>query len=111
MSNLKSIPTRSIIGRHVVNEWGIELGRIEDLAIDADSGRINYVVLVYRGSVGGADKYFAIPWDSLTFHPESHEFILDVPRDLLEDATGFDKHRWPDVADPNWATQVYGSQR
>ena len=109
MSNPKILPARSIIGRHVVNEWGIELGRIEDMAIDADSGRISYVVLVYRGSLGGADKYFAIPWDSPTFHPGSQEFILDIPRDLLEDATGFDKQRWPEAADPSWATQVYSS--
>jgi sporulation protein YlmC with PRC-barrel domain len=107
MKNPKRLPVKSIVGRHIVNEWGIELGRIDDLAVDMESGRITYVVLSYRGSIGGGDKFFAVPWDSLTFHPESQEFILDIPRDLLEAAPGFDKRHWPDAADPDWSTQVY----
>src|SRR5690606_30969906 len=111
MNRPKNLAAKSIIGRHIVNEWGIELGRIEDIVVDTERGRITYAVLSYRGSIGGGDKFFAVPWDSLTFHPESHEFILDIPRDLLEEAPGFDKSHWPETADPNWGTQVYVGSR
>jgi sporulation protein YlmC with PRC-barrel domain len=110
MQRPKNMPAKSIIGRHVVNDWGIELGRIEDLAVDTERGRIAYVVLSYRG-IGADEKFFAIPWDTLTFHAESQEFILDIPRDDLEGAPGFAKNRWPEAADPNWTTQVYAAGR
>lgn len=111
MQRPRNMPAKCIIGRHVVNDWGIELGRIEDLAVDTERGRIAYVVLSYRGTIGIEEKYFAVPWDSLTFHAESQEFILDIPRDDLEDAPGFAKNCWPEAADPNWAPQVYAAGR
>jgi len=107
MNQTKIMPGKAIVGRHVVNEWGIELGRIEDVAIDPDRGCIAYAVLCYRTSIGSSPKWFAIPWESLTFHPESHEFILEVPRELLEEAPGFDRSHWPEAGDFNLATQIY----
>ena len=35
------------------------------------------------------------------------QFILDVDRDRLKDAPGFDKDHWPSMAQPTWASTVY----
>ncbi len=107
MSYPKTMPARAMVGRRVVNEWGIDLGRIEDVAIDVEQGRVMYIALAFRSAGMTCSKLFAVPWDSLTFHPESGEFILDVPRDLLEEAAGFDDAHWPEIADVNWGMQVY----
>lgn len=97
---------KSVLGRHVVNEWGVELGRIHDLAIDPEEGHIAYVVLSFRGTIGEDEKLFAIPWSALTYHAESQEYVLDAPRDSLEEAPGFSHSKWPDAPDPDWSAQI-----
>src|SRR5262245_13131578 len=37
----------------------------------------------------------------------SKQFILNVDRSVLENAPGFDKDNWPDIADPQFGTNVY----
>ncbi len=79
----------------VVNTAGEDLGRIEELMIDLQDGRVAYAVLSFGGFLGMADKLFAIPWQALTCRVHEHAFTLDIPKDVLERAEGFDKDRWP----------------
>ena len=79
----------------VVNTAGEELGKIEELMIDLEKGRIAYAVLSFGGFLGMADKLFAIPWQALTLRVHDHAFTLDIPKDVLEKAEGFDKDNWP----------------
>jgi hypothetical protein len=34
-------------------------------------------------------------------------FILNVEKERLENAPGFDKDNWPDMADKSWATEIH----
>jgi hypothetical protein len=43
------------------------MGKIEDIVIDADAGRIAYAVLSFGGFLGLDKKYFAIPCTVLRF--------------------------------------------
>jgi sporulation protein YlmC with PRC-barrel domain len=79
----------------VVNAAGEDLGRIEELMIDLENGKVAYAVLSFGGFLGMADKFFAIPWQAFTLRPHEHAFLLDIPRDVLEKAEGFDKDNWP----------------
>jgi hypothetical protein len=45
------------IGNKVVNAQNEDLGRIEDLVLDAGTGRIAYAVLSFGGFLGMGDKY------------------------------------------------------
>jgi len=64
-------------------------------------------VLSFGGILGMGDKLFAIPWGALTLDTDRKCFVLDVPKDRLQSAPGFDKDRWPAMADASWASQVY----
>jgi hypothetical protein len=33
--------------------------------------------------------------------------VLDVEKDRLANAPGFDKNHWPSMADPLWAKQIH----
>ncbi|HET8685450.1 MAG TPA: PRC-barrel domain-containing protein, partial [Methanosarcina sp.] len=79
----------------VVNRAGEDLGKIEELMIDLENGRIAYAVLSFGGFLGMADKLFAIPWQALTLRLHEHAFLLDISKDVLEKAEGFDKDNWP----------------
>ena len=52
---------KTVIGSKVVNAQNEDLGKIEDLVIDAGAGRIAYAVLSFGGFLGMGDNYFAIP--------------------------------------------------
>jgi hypothetical protein len=53
------------------------------------------------------NKLFAIPWEALQIDPQKNQFILNVDKTRLENATGFDKDNWPDMADPRFDTTIY----
>ena len=56
------LSTDSIKGDKVVNPAGEDLGKIEELMIDLENGRVAYAVLSFGGFLGMGDKLFAIPW-------------------------------------------------
>jgi len=99
----------TMIGTKIVNPAGEELGNLKDLMIDLDEGQVNYAVLSFGGFLGLGDKLFAIPWDALTINPEDNTFILDMNKDQLKDAPGFDKDHWPDEAQyqAGWLLDIY----
>src|ERR1700756_4851143 len=94
-------------GDSVVNSSGEDLGKIEDIMLDVTSGRIAYGVLSFGGFLGMGDKLFAIPWSALTLDAANKCFVLDVPKERLENAPGFDKDHWPAMADRSWAREVH----
>jgi len=99
----------NLIGNKIVSPAGEELGNLKDLMIDLDEGQVNYAVLSFGGFLGLGDKLFAIPWDALTINPENNTFILDMNKDQLKDAPGFDKDHWPDEAQyqAGWLLDIY----
>jgi sporulation protein YlmC with PRC-barrel domain len=94
-------------GDTVVNRKNEDLGKIEHLMIDLDSGRVAYAVLSFGGFLGMGDKLFAIPWKALTVDTSEKRFVLDLDKERLEQAPGFDKANWPDMADRSWGEGVY----
>lgn len=91
-----------VLHKEVKNDADQVLGRIENLAIDADSGRIVYAVLSAGGVLGIGDKFFAIPWGVFTLPEDAQYLILAVDKDQMKTAQGFDKDHWPPAADPQW---------
>ncbi|NMG75403.1 PRC-barrel domain-containing protein [Aromatoleum diolicum] len=94
-------------GDDVVNHQGEDLGMIKEIMIDVAAGRVAYAVLASGGFLGIGDKYFAIPWSALTLDADNKRFVLDVDKEQLKNAPGFDKDHWPTMADPAWATEVH----
>jgi sporulation protein YlmC with PRC-barrel domain len=102
-----------LIGKPVQNTRGEPLGNVQDLAIDAERGRVAYVVLSFGGFLGMGDKWFAIPTGALTLPDDCEHFVLSVEKDRLKSASGFDKDRWPKMGDIAWSTSIhefYGQQ-
>ena len=95
-------------GDKVVNQQGEDLGKIEEIMIDLDHGRIAYAVLSFGGFLGMGDKLFAIPWQAFAVDTVQKRLVLNADKELLKKAPGFDKDNWPNMADPAWGTKLYG---
>jgi hypothetical protein len=96
----------ALVGDEVVNPQGEDLGHIKELMIDVRSGRVAYAVLSFGGILGMGDKLFAVPWPALRLNYQNKVFILDLSKQRLEDAPGFDKDHWPDMADETWSNTI-----
>ena len=71
--------------------------------IDMAPGKIAYAVLSFGSLLGMGEKPFAVPWVALTLDTAKARFTLNVPKEALKDAPGFNKARWPTMSDTTWA--------
>lgn len=99
----------TVIGNKIVNPAGEQLGNLKELVLDLEDGRIAYAVLSFGGLMGLGDKLFAIPWEALILNPKDHTFILNVEKEVLKEAPGFDKDHWPSNAqyEAGWLLDIY----
>ncbi|CAN5836400.1 hypothetical protein BH20GEM1_BH20GEM1_14580 [soil metagenome] len=103
----RTLSATTMIGDKVVNGYGEDLGKIEELMIDLETSRVAYAVLSFGGLLGIGDKLFAIPLEALRLDAENHRFVLDVDRERLEQAPGFDKDEWPKADDLEYRTEIF----
>ena len=103
----KVLAADTVTGNKVVNPQKEDLGKIEHLMIDLERGRIAYAVLSFGGFLGMGDKLFAIPWSALALDTVEKRFILNVDKELLKRATGFDQDNWPNMADQAWGATIF----
>ena len=75
--------------------------------LDMHGGKVRYAVLSFGAYFGVGGKLFAVPWKALVLDTENKRFVLDVGRERLENAPGFDKDHWPNMADQSWAKAVH----
>lgn len=97
----------TVEGDAVKNLEGDDLGTVEHIMLDIPSGRIAYAVLKFGGFLGMGEKLFAIPWNALIIDTDRKCFILDVDKDKLKEAPGFNKDSWPTMADKQWASEIH----
>ena len=86
---------------------GIDWASTEHAVCVLDQTGKYFAVLSVGGFLGIGEKYFAVPWRAFTMDTDNHRFILDVDKQRLENAPGFDKDHWPSMADQSWAMQVH----
>jgi hypothetical protein len=102
-----TLSASTITGDEVVNLDGDSIGKITEVMLDINSGRIAYAVMSFGGVLGLGDKLFAIPWGQLTLDAKNKRFTLDVTEEHLKHAEGFDKNHWPNFADESYHASTY----
>ena len=96
----------TLIGNDVYNHKEERLGDIKEIMLDIGTGSVAYAVLSFGGFLGMADKLFAVPWSALILDTRNKRFLLNVEKERLRDAPGFDKDDWPNMKDEVWASKV-----
>jgi sporulation protein YlmC with PRC-barrel domain len=97
----------TLIGNDVYNHQDEDLGDIKEIMLDTRNGRVSYAVLSFGGFLGMGEKLFAVPWNALTLDTKNKRFVLNVEKDRLKQAPGFDKDKWPNMADQAWAKEIH----
>jgi sporulation protein YlmC with PRC-barrel domain len=103
----RTLSAGTLNGDRVRNMQGEDLGKVEEIMVDVESGCVSYVVLSHGGFLGLGDKLFAVPWKAMQIDMDNHEFVLDMSRDRFENGPGFDKNDWPDFSSEEYGNQIH----
>lgn len=100
----------ALTGMNVVNSRNEDLGKVDDVVIDMGTGKVRYAAVSFGGFLGIGDKLFAVPFQAfqVTSDPDDRDstrLILNVDKQTLEQAPGFDKDHWPNFGDPNFGAR------
>ena len=97
----------SLEGDSVKNAQGEDLGTIKEIMLDTENQSIAYYVLSFGGFLGMGDDLFAIPPEAMRLDTQNKCFVLNVDKEKLKQADGFDKDHWPNLADPSFRKNLY----
>jgi len=78
-----------VIGREVRNNSNQKIGKIDDLIVDLESGRVIYSVVSVGGFLGVGDRSVAIP--TSVFTEQGKQLRVDVDKEKLMDAPHYAK--------------------
>lgn len=95
-----------IIKRDVKNNAKESLGTIKDIMLDKSTGQVAYVVMDSGSFLGMGGKLFALPWGALHYDSSDDCFLVDMDKETIKKAPGFDGDHWPDMADRTWGKSV-----
>ena len=100
-----AVEAGDIIGATVKNSQGDRLGKVEDLALDLESGRIVQVIISTGGFFGGT--LTAVPPQALHCEGTSKTLRLEANREKLAAAPRFEMAKWGEDSDSSHLAGVY----
>lgn len=101
----KQLSANEIIGKKVINAQNEDLGKVQDLIVNFDSGSVPYAVI---SSGFGARNKVAVPLDSLQCSGDGKSFTLSATKDDLKAASKSPQGRWAISENAAWTRNIDG---
>jgi sporulation protein YlmC with PRC-barrel domain len=103
-------PTKAseIAGMEVNNLQNQKLGKVDELGIDVESGRVAFVVVSSGGVLGVGGKTVAVPPRSFSYDPATKNMRLDVDKERFKAAPVFEMSKWDESSQSNRLIEAYG---
>ncbi|PKP98887.1 MAG: photosystem reaction center subunit H [Alphaproteobacteria bacterium HGW-Alphaproteobacteria-13] len=100
------IASNKVEGTAVYNGDGDKLGSIYNFMVDKRSGRAEYAVLQFGGFLGLGSDYYPLPWDVLTYDTDQGGYVVNLDKQLLEEAPRFAANDHPEFT-PDYGREIY----
>jgi sporulation protein YlmC with PRC-barrel domain len=96
----------NIIGQKVTNDQNEDLGKVQDLIINVESGQAPYAII----ATGGLTKRtkVAVPLSSLHCSTDGKSMVISATKEQLQAASKTPSGAWTAAADSDWAKKVDG---
>lgn len=113
------ISASSLTGYQIVGLNGDKLGEVQEILLDSEDGRIEYVIVTLEGDgfhyskaafVPGAAPMTAVPWNYFTLDQAAEQLRLRVGNSLIYDAprlandSDLLKNDWDEPVQSYWRT-------
>src|ERR1039458_8586860 len=102
-----SAKASDLIGMTVKNYQNEKLGKVKDLAVDVESGRVVQVILSTGGFIGIGDTLTVIPPEALHHDVANKVLHLDANKEKLTGAPKFEMSKWAEYSDSEHLSGVY----
>lgn len=103
----RTLSAGSLIGTKITNDAQEDLGSLKEIMLDTTTGQVAYMVVSFGGILGIGDKLFAIPFQKFSVDESNEELILNVDKETLKSAPGFDKDNWPDFSKTEFSDSIH----
>lgn len=100
-----------IIGTTVKNPQGEVLGKVENLMLDLETGRIVAVIVASGGFIGLGEVLSAIPPNVLKQEAGQDFLVLNLSPEELAALPHFPAGEWPDLSQPEYVDGIYRAYR
>lgn len=95
-----------VVGRPITAQ-GQNVGTVEDLVIDVNTGRVVYGIGSMSGKPGASERLYPIPWPAGQYSVTSRTYELPIETSRLDTVPTFTRTEWPNFADEQFATQTF----
>jgi len=100
-----------VVGAAVKNRADEKVGKVENLMVDLEGGRILHVILSTEGFLGVGDELHALPPGALQYDTTRECFEINASREDLASGPRFKTGEWPDFNDSAYSSGVYRAYR
>jgi BON domain-containing protein/PRC-barrel domain protein len=97
----------TILRNRVRTSAGEDIGKIEDVIVDAADQRLIYAVVM----VDGYPELFVVPWSLFSASPWPDYVLLNIDKRTLERGPSFNPADWPDITDAAWERRIQDHYR
>jgi osmotically-inducible protein OsmY/sporulation protein YlmC with PRC-barrel domain len=98
-----------LMGFAVKNLQDEKIGKVDNLLVDVQSGRIVAVVVSSGGFLGMNDELSAVPPTALRFNSGRDTIQFETTKELLSAAPHFKANQWPDFSQTGYSGGVYSA--
>jgi hypothetical protein len=102
-----AIKASDFVGMSVDNYQKEKLGKVDNILLDMQSGRIVAIVVSSGGFLGVGNELSAVPPTALSFSENRDTLLLDTSKEKLSAAPRFKADEWPDFSQPMYSESVY----
>ena len=90
-----------IVGSHLKNLQNQDIGTIDDLVVNPDTGRVRFAVLDVGGFLGVDATKVVVPWGAIGLEKnkpgDAPSYVIDATKDRLDKAPKFDASKLSDL--------------
>ncbi len=106
MANQKLVRASELIGKDVNDRTGKDMGEIDDMVVNMNSGRIHYAVLEFDQSWNLNDKLISMPLRAFNYVAGDKDLVLNIDKESIDTKRAYQKDSWPDINDDNYRVET-----
>ena len=90
-----AVRASEILDFNIEDTQGEEVGEIEDIIVELDTGNVQYVVVELDDEIDNSEDFFGLQLGELNFNTENDAFVFDpANQSLLQNAPSFSQDEW-----------------
>jgi sporulation protein YlmC with PRC-barrel domain len=99
---LHLVLSEDLIGSNLIGRTGDTAGTVNDIIVDARTGKVRYAIASIGGVMGLGDKVVAVPAGELRWDHNANAYVLGMTASRLGDMPAFDAKNWRELQRDNW---------